>query len=173
MNDDYLITRPKAHVHLVACVESWEVTNYVSKSFCFCLFFFDEFFLTFVVEGNKLRDQPLTSPNNSKEKNPRLEKIKALVTPEEGVLVLFLMITWEFTKPELVKSIWKYGKCLLISLICYNWLSLTHFHLTKILPGRICSTTSLALSIPKSRCNKKKSHIFWFCDFGAKHRINC
>ena len=52
----------------------------------FCLFFFDEFFLTFVVEGNKLHDQPLTSPNNSKEKNPRLEKIKALVTPEEGVL---------------------------------------------------------------------------------------
>lgn len=57
------------------------------------IFFFDEFFLTFVVEGNKLRDQPLTSLNNSKEKNPRLEKIKALVTPEEGVLMLFLMIT--------------------------------------------------------------------------------
>lgn len=59
----------------------------------FLFIFFDEFFLSFVVEGNKLRDQPVTSPNNSKEKNPRLEKIKALVTPEEGVLMLFLMIT--------------------------------------------------------------------------------
>ena len=76
----------------------------------FLFIFFDEFFLTFVVEGNKLRDQPVTSPNNSKEKNPRLEKIKALVTPEEGVLMLFLMITWEFTKPEFEKSMWKYGK---------------------------------------------------------------
>ena len=168
MNDDYLITRPKAHVHLVACVESWEVTNYVSKSFCFCLFFFDEFFLTFVVEGNKLRDQPLTSPNNSKEKNPRLEKIKALVTPEEGVLRAvsndYMRIHQTRISKKYVK-IWK--KCLLISLICYNWLSFTHFHLTKILPGRICSTTRLALSIPKCRCNKKKAT---FSDFAISEQ---
>lgn len=59
-------------------------------------------------------------------------------------------------------------KCLLIYLICYNWLSLTHFHLTKILPGRICSTTRLALSIPKCRCNKKKKPHFLILRFRSK-----